>query len=284
MRSKPPRFFLDREHERVLAGLALVAFALTIPLLAHWAGYSQGAPVARQVEFLAVFAVALGLAAVLVTWRRWARYRGLAAIVVGSTLALVAVADLVESRIQDAQLASFRAELAHEALGHERRLELLDERVLVAGLAGSIRYHELEQAVHREHMRRRLDELAALVARRADYRERMRNEFTTLVRDHLYARSWRAAGLAEVEELMGRIDAAYAPRDEAAMDFVQASRRALDWYETGGAARGPGADRLAELVSRALAAESAFEQAWHAADRESASRGRRFVVRADRGG
>src|SRR5690606_30903515 len=261
------------------AGLALVALALATPLLARWAGYSEDAPVARQVEFLAVFAVTLGLAACLVTWRRWSRYRGLAAIVVGSALTLVAVADLVESRVRDAQLESFRAELEYEALGHERRLELLDERALVAGLAGSTRFHDLDQAAHREHMRRRLDELAALVDRRADYRDRMRAELTALVRERLFADSWRAEGLADVEALLGRIDAAHALRDAAATDFVRASRRALEWFEADGSARRPGAAGLAELVSQALAAEAAFEKAWHAAGGEPARDGPRVAFR-----
>src|SRR5690606_35897861 len=165
MRSTPPRYQLDREHERVLAGVALAALAIATPMLARWAGVGEGAPVARQVEFLAGFALALGLLAALVTWRRWARYRGLAAIVVGSALALVAVGDLVETRIREAQMASFRDELDHVAQRYEHRLALLDERLLVAGLAGSTRFHDLGNPAHREHMRRRLDELAERVSR-----------------------------------------------------------------------------------------------------------------------
>src|SRR5690606_41304092 len=118
MRSKPPGYQFDREHERVAAGLALAALAIATPMLARWAGTEDSAPVARQVEFLAVFGLALGLVAALLTWRRWTRYRGLAAIVVGSTLTLLAVADLVDTRIPEAQLAPLRAEHHHAAQGH----------------------------------------------------------------------------------------------------------------------------------------------------------------------
>src|SRR5690606_42164888 len=99
MRSKPPRYQLDREHERVLAGVALAALAIATPMLARWAGVGEGAPVARQVEFLAGFALALGLLAALVSWRRWARYRGLAAIVFGSAPAQVEVGSMLVKRI-----------------------------------------------------------------------------------------------------------------------------------------------------------------------------------------
>src|SRR5690606_1065006 len=63
MRSKPPGYQFDREHERVAAGLALAALAIATPMLARWAGIEDSAPVARQVEFLAVFGLALGLVA-----------------------------------------------------------------------------------------------------------------------------------------------------------------------------------------------------------------------------
>ena len=281
MRSTPPRYQLDREHERVLAGVALAALALATPMLARWAGVGEGAPVARQVEFLAGFALALGLLAALVTWRRWARYRGLAAIVVGSALALVAVGDLVETRIREAQMASFRDELDHVAQRYEHRLALLDERLLVAGLAGSTRFHDLGNPAHREHMRRRLDELSTLVARRAEQRARMRADLAELARERLYARSWRARGLAEAEHLVERIEAGDEPREATARAFVQASRRALDVFEASEAREPPASGELAERVSRALAAESAFEQAWQDAGRRLSGGDARVAVRGN---
>lgn len=282
MRSKPPGYQFDREHERVAAGLALAALAIATPMLARWAGIEDSAPVARQVEFLAVFGLALGLVAALLTWRRWTRYRGLAAIVVGSTLTLVAVADLAETRIREAQLASFRAELDHAAQRHAHRLALLDERLLVAGLAGSTRFHDLEDEAHREHMRRRLDELAALVARRAAYRTRMRADFAVLAREWLYARSWRDQGMAEAAQLLARLEAEEVPREAAALAFVEASRRALDWFGEGDAGNGRAPGELAERVSQALAAESAFEQAWQEVGR-LAGEAQRIAGRGDPG-
>lgn len=258
------------DDELILGGFLLSLVSFTAVPVAHWMGIAGEVDSIEVVTLLVQLLVALCIPAALILHGRWARYRALAAAALGSTLLLVAIGIIAESYMREKQFETFRVHVNHRLAEAQLQLVQFDQRMLVAGMASSVKHFELGLIEHRELLRAQLARLKSMQAKRTAYRDGIREELEALAQTYLPAARWREEGMAVVDRTLAELDATYALLDKATSALVAAAGQTLHWFEASRTARRAtdapfelprDGSELVELISRALAAENAFDAA-----------------------